>query len=385
MSSSVPMGDYLAATVSTPGHAVVWDLRSPSTPPVRVPTSTGSFGAGGYQGLALSPDGQTLYTAWPLTAYEVATGKRIWRREEVKSVWALDVNAEGTLLALGDSQTQQDAFLVDAASGDTVATLRGHRDVVTDIRFSPDGTLVGSGSNDGELIVWDTATGRPLERWDTFDPWGVGFSPDNDLVHGGGGDSMLRTWDLSREDTYLQQTTQVADSEVFAQADISPDGRRVAYRWLDNSGTGWVTFVDTVTGEATRASRLPVNEGPWQFGAWEPQGRAVRRMVRGLRGARHRQCRRLGHRHGPGEGRHRRRRKCHVIGVLRRRQSARGCRRRRSLRDLHRRRRDPAPPRRALRRHHELLRHPDWGREHRDGLRVHLRRHAVAGDRREDG
>ena len=83
-----------------------------------------------------------------------------------------------------------------------------------DIRFSPDGTLVGSVSDDGELIVWDTATGRPLERWDTFDdPWGVGFSPDSDLVYGGGGDSMLRTWDLSVEDTYLQRTTQVGDGD----------------------------------------------------------------------------------------------------------------------------------------------------------------------------
>ncbi len=105
---------------------------------------------------------------------------------------------------------------------------------VRDIRFSPDGSLVGSVSSDGELIVWDTATGRPLERWDTSAPWGVGFSPDGDLVYGGGGvDSMLRTWDLSVEDTYLQQTTQVGDAEVFAHADLSPDGQQVAYRWLD--------------------------------------------------------------------------------------------------------------------------------------------------------
>ena len=83
---------------------------------------------------------------------------------------------------------------------------------------------------------------------------------------------MLRTWDRSMEDTYLRQTTQVADSEVFAQADISPDGRRVAYRWLDNSGTGRVTFVDTVTGEATPAARLPVDDGPWQYGTWAPKG-----------------------------------------------------------------------------------------------------------------
>ena len=59
---------------------------------------------------------------------------------------------------------------MEAATGETVRTLRGHRDPVLDIRFSPDGTLVGSVSDEGELIVWDTATGSPLERWDTFDP-----------------------------------------------------------------------------------------------------------------------------------------------------------------------------------------------------------------------
>ena len=226
------------------------------------------------------------------------------------------MNAEGTLLALAAAAPREDALLVDAATGATVHTLRGHRARARDIRFSPDGTLVGSVSSDGELIVWDTATGRPLERWDTFDPWGVGFSPDNDLVYGGGGvDSMLRTWDLSVEDTYLQQTTQVGDAEVFAHADISPDGRQVAYRWLDGKGTGWVRFVDTATGEATPATHLPVNESPEAPRHLASPGWAVRRILRAparsdLRGARHRQCPR--HRHGqappetPGHCRRRR-------------------------------------------------------------------------------
>ena len=55
-------------------------------------------------------------------------------------------------------------------------TLRGHRDLVNDIRFSPDGTLVGSTSSDSKLIVWDTATGRSLERWHTFDDRGASAS-----------------------------------------------------------------------------------------------------------------------------------------------------------------------------------------------------------------
>jgi hypothetical protein len=130
---------------------------------------------------------------------------------------------------------------------------------------------MGSVAN-GELIVWHTATGRPLARWETFAPWGVGFSPDNDLVYGGGGDSMLSTWDLSMQETYLQHMTKVGGAEVFAQADVSPDGQQVAYRWLDDEDRGWIRFIDTRTEEATAATRLPVNEGPWPLGTWHPDG-----------------------------------------------------------------------------------------------------------------
>jgi WD40 repeat protein len=255
------------AVVAAKSYVAVWDLRSPSRSPVRVPTGAAS------QGVALSPDGQTLYTSWPLTAYRVATGKRIWRRGEIRSFLALDVNAAGTLLVLAQDDTRGNALLVDAATGDTVATLRGHRDGVSpDIRFSPDGTLVGSSSRDGTLIVWETATGRPLERWDTFDPWGVGFSPDDELVHGGGGDSMLRTWDLSMHQTYLLRTTQMSDVARIAHADVSPDGQRVAYRWRDDTGTGWISFVDAMTGVATRPTRLPARASEWPDGAWHPGG-----------------------------------------------------------------------------------------------------------------
>ena len=93
-----------------PATALVWDLRSPASPPVRVPVGLG------LQGMALSPDGRTLYTSWPLTAYDVASGTRVWRRPDVRT-FGLELNSEGTLLAVGGDGDGEGTVLVDAADG----------------------------------------------------------------------------------------------------------------------------------------------------------------------------------------------------------------------------------------------------------------------------
>ena len=258
------------AAFDDPAFLLVWDLHDPGGAPRRISLGNAT------NGLALSPDGATVYSAWPLSAYDVRSGRRLWRHPTARSFISLDIDPAGRLLVLEDHATERvtDMLLVDARTGHTLRRLRGHQDQPRDLTFSNGGRLLASHSHDGELIVWDVASGRPLERWKTFEQgWSVGFSPDDRTVYTGGSDGMLRSWDLSGRDTFLTRTATVPGS--YLHADIAPGGRRVAFRWADTERGGehgWIRFVDPGTGAATPARPLQVYPGEWSPGVWRSDG-----------------------------------------------------------------------------------------------------------------
>ena len=257
-------GRYLAAgiqrapaagelLVEIPSFVAVWDLRSAAHAPEVVDTDVGT------EGLVLSPDGRTVYTNIPLTAYDVATGRTVWSTEYI-SWLVLDVSPDGKLLASEIHDTVQGASsksgpirLTDARTGKTVRILRGHEDQPTDIRFSRDGGRLASVSWDGELIVWNVSKGKPLVTEDTFETsFSVSFSPDGRRVYTGGDAGILRTWDLYGDQQFLRRMFAPRGEQDFVDVNASPDGRRLAYvssGWPESS----IRFLDTVTGRRTAA------------------------------------------------------------------------------------------------------------------------------------
>jgi hypothetical protein len=122
----------------------------------------------------------------------VATGRLLHTLDER----ALEVafHPSGTLLAsAGNGRVR----LWDVTTGQCVATLLGHRDEVSSVAFSPDGTRLATGSFDQTVKVWDVATGQLLRTLAGHSQgiWGVAFSPDGLRLASAGQEQAVRIWD----------------------------------------------------------------------------------------------------------------------------------------------------------------------------------------------
>jgi len=269
---------------STATQVVVWDVTAPERPIRRIelPPSPET----GTTTVALSPDGSLLYfgAADPpsLTIYRVATGEAV-RSVGVGPAGRLEINPDGTLLAMAAGDAGNEVVLLDAATLAERSRLRGHTAFVGSLRFSHDGDFLASASDDGTAIVWNLATGDRREqlRGHAGSVFDLGFSTDDNTLYTGSLDEQLLAWDLDG-DRHLLPRRAIAEpvaSEIPQLtdffADSAPTGDAVAYVNLAQTDgaeqTGTVQWLDVTTGRAGEV----VDTGHPDIGghAWRPDGR----------------------------------------------------------------------------------------------------------------
>ncbi len=166
------------------------------------------------------------------------------------SVLSVAFSPDGTLLASGSVDST--IKLWDVKKKENITTLEGHTDIVSTVAFSPDGTLLASGSQD--IKLWDIVTRRNVATLSSSVPWtsSIAFSPDGTLLASvyGGGDVTL--WDIVTRRNVATLSGHTGGDYSVA---YSPDGTTLATGSVDGTVKLWDVSTRTNTATLSGHSR----------------------------------------------------------------------------------------------------------------------------------
>ena len=115
-----------------------------------------------------------------------------------------------------------DITILDAITGSQSAILSGHEDSVSCVVFSPDGTLLVSGSWDKTVKLWDVQTGGVVKTFfgHTGSVLSVSISADSTTIASGSNDKTIRLWSIQMGGCYhMIQQHQAVCHVIFSPKD----------------------------------------------------------------------------------------------------------------------------------------------------------------------
>ncbi|KAI9888211.1 MAG: hypothetical protein M1814_001089 [Vezdaea aestivalis] len=120
--------------------------------------------------------------------------------------------------------------------GPALQSLEGHVKEVRSLVFSPNGSLLASGSNDDTIRLWDVQTGREIQKIEgPYDFDNLVFSSDELLLSSGFWDLTIRIWDIQTSQE-IRKLENGSSSEILV---CSPDGSLVASTFEERTIRVW--------------------------------------------------------------------------------------------------------------------------------------------------
>ena len=192
--------------------------------------------------------------------------------------------------------------IYDTASEKLVRSWTGHTEHVTTVVFSPDSSLVASSSFDKTIKLWNVPDGRLVRTLTghTDGIWSVAFTSDASRIVSGSGDQTIRIWDMTSD----SPPGVISVAEDISRVAVSRDGRTImALRKSDRAILLWdaqtkqrsgTLSSDTIEGSTVLPRSMALSQdgetliGPADTGSaiaiWDFPRRRLQRLVPVLRG-----------------------------------------------------------------------------------------------------
>jgi WD40 domain-containing protein len=117
-------------------------------------------------GLAFSPDGQTLYSGssdQTIRYWNVQSGEQEANLSALDMVFSITLSSDGRYLVTGNYRGTAKSWDVETQTA--VHTFSGNASQVISVALSPDGQYLLTGSVNGSVLLWNFATGERLQSY----------------------------------------------------------------------------------------------------------------------------------------------------------------------------------------------------------------------------
>jgi WD40 repeat protein len=226
---------YIVTGYPPGGKMNLWDISSESV--------INDFG-GCY--VSFSPDGKFIASGGGganryLFVHRISNGERMWDNYTGSYISDVKYSPDGSLIAT--SGTDNKIKLWDALTGDLIETLTGHKNDVSCIAFSPDSQIIASGagghdaSGESSIKLWKVSDGSLIRTLDGHGDWvyDVEFVPSGEyLVSSGREDTSpyqtkIIFWRISSGDVYTYYNEQALDIDYSPLGDLFVYGKSNGY------------------------------------------------------------------------------------------------------------------------------------------------------------
>lgn len=236
------------------GTINVWD---PATAKKRAFISPGKFNDHSLFALAIAPDSnKVVVSSWfgSVTVWDMVTGKATAIREaHIRNVVTLAYSPDGKTFATGgydglvklwNPDTLQVVRTFRGYSGDWTAmakarnldfdslppegklSIQWQASRIASVAYSPDGRLLAAACWDGNVRVWNLATGQEVSQLNHGNPvYAVAFAPDSKTLAAGTANGLVWLWDAT---TGKGRATLAGHADTVHSVAFAPNGKTLA-------------------------------------------------------------------------------------------------------------------------------------------------------------